>query len=201
MSMNIAVFGGSFNPPHRAHLNIANEFASLLSLDKMLIIPTFIAPHKEIKYFVSAEDRLNMCRLMFKDKKFTVSDIEIKREGKSYTIDTLSVLSKEYPDAKIYLIIGSDMLLSFHLWYRYRDIISKCTLCVMTREDDISEEDMYRYAGDTLGLNRDEIVISPAPAYEMSSTLIREKIQNGEAVSNYLTKEVGDYIREKRLYL
>lgn len=201
MSMNIAVFGGSFNPPHKAHLNIANEFSSLLGLDKMLIIPTFIAPHKEIKYFVSAEDRLSMCRLMFRDEKFTVSDIEIKREGKSYTIDTLSVLSNEYPGAKIYLIIGSDMLLSFHEWYRYRDILSKCTLCVMTRENDISEEDMFRYAGDTLGLNRDEIVISHAPAYEMSSTLIREKLKNGEDVSEYLTKDVEKYIREKGLYL
>lgn len=199
--MNIAVFGGSFNPPHRAHLNIANEFSSLLSLDKMLIIPTFIAPHKDIKYYVSAGDRLNMCTLMFKDEKFTVSDIEIKREGKSYTVDTLSVLSKEYPGAKIYLIIGSDMLLSFHLWYRYRDILSKCTLCVMTRENDVSKEDMYRYAFDTLGLKKDEIVISDAPAYEMSSTLIREKIRNGEDTSEYLTKEVSEYIKEKGLYL
>lgn len=199
--MNIAIFGGSFNPPHKAHLKIAREFSSLLSVDKMLIIPTFVAPHKAIKYFVSAQDRLNMCRLLFSDEGFSVSDIEIKREGKSYTIDTLEILGKEYPEAKFYLIIGSDMLLSFHLWYRYRDILKKCTLCVMTREDEIDCDEMLSYAENTLGLSESEIVLSPAPATEMSSTQIREKLSAGEDVSDCLSDEVIEYIKEKGLYL
>lgn len=199
--MNIAIFGGSFNPPHKAHLRIASEFFEKLSLDKMLIIPTFIAPHKDIKYYVPAEKRLKMCRLMFPDSKFTVSDLEIKREGKSYTVDTLESLSEEYPNAKFYLIIGSDMLLSFHRWYRYEDILKKCTLCVMTRENSVTKGEMLWYAGSTLGLGERDIVLSDAGAYEMSSTLIREKIAKKEDVSDYLIKEVEDYIKEKGLYL
>ncbi|MGN1348004.1 MAG: nicotinate (nicotinamide) nucleotide adenylyltransferase [Acutalibacteraceae bacterium] len=199
--MNIAIFGGSFNPPHKAHLRIAGEFFEKLSLDKMLIIPTFIAPHKDIKYYVSAEERLKMCRLMFPDDKFTVSDLEIKRQGKSYTIDTLEALSREYPGAKFYLIIGSDMLLSFHRWYRYEDILKKCTLCVMTRENSVTKGEMLWYAGSTLGLSERDMVLSDAGAYEMSSTSIREKIAKKEDVSDCLTKEVEDYIKEKGLYL
>lgn len=199
--MNIAVFGGSFNPPHKAHLRIAQEFFSLLSLDKMLIIPTFTAPHKDSTSYASAQDRLNMCRLLFGEKRFTVSDIEIKREGKSYTIDTLEFLEREYPGAKIYLIIGSDMLLSFHKWFRYNDILSKCTLCVMTRENEVSLGKMREYARDVLFLSDDEYVLSNAHAYEMSSTQVREKIKNGEDLSDFLTDEITDYIKEKGLYL
>lgn len=199
--MNIAVFGGSFNPPHRAHLNIAEEFFSLLKLDKMLIMPTFAAPHKDIKCYACAEDRLNMCRLLFCDEKFTVSDMEIKREGKSYTVDTVKALREEYPRARIYLIIGSDMLLSFDRWYRYRDILSECTLCVMTRQEEISRDKILSYAKSTLRLSEEEIVVSYAPAYEMSSTVIREKLSKGEEVSAYLSKEVENYIKEKGLYL
>lgn len=199
--MNIAVFGGSFNPPHKAHLRIAQEFFSLLSLDKMLIIPTFTAPHKDSSEYASAAHRFNMCRLLFGEDKFTISDIEIKREGKSYTIDTLEALEKEYYGAKIYLIIGSDMLLSFHKWFRYKDILSKCTLCVMTREDDVSLSKMREYARDMLLLSDEKYVLSNAHAYEMSSTQVREKIKNGEDLSEYLTEEIIDYIKEKGLYL
>ena len=152
-------------------------------------------------YYVSAEERLKMCRLMFPNDKFTVSDLEIKREGKSYTIDTLKALCEEYPGAKFYLIIGSDMLLSFHRWYRYEDILKKCTLCVMTRESSVTKGEMLWYAGSTLGLSEKDMVLSDAGAYEMSSTLIREKIAKKEDVSDCLTKEVEDYIKEKGLYL
>lgn len=199
--MNIAIFGGSFNPPHKAHLRIAEEFSEKLSLDKMLIIPTFAAPHKDSGAYASALDRLNMCRMLFSDDRFTVSDIEIKREGKSYTIDTLEALNKEYPGAKFYLIIGSDMLLSFHRWVRYKDILSKCTLCVMTREDGVSYDNMLFYAENTLGLKGEDIVISHTGAYEMSSTSVREAIKENSDTSLYLTDEIKDYIKEKGLYL
>lgn len=199
--MNIAIFGGSFNPPHKAHLRIAEEFSEKLSLDKMLIIPTFAAPHKDSAAYASASDRLNMCRMLFSDDRFTVSDIEIKREGKSYTIDTLEALNKEYPGARFYLIIGSDMLLSFHRWVRYKDILSKCTLCVMTREDGVSYDNMLSYAENTLGLKGEDIVISHTGAYEMSSTSVREAIKENSDTSLYLTDEIKDYIKEKGLYL
>lgn len=199
--MNIAVFGGSFNPPHRAHLHLADEFAESLRLDKMLIIPAFLPPHKASDAYAGAQDRLNMCRLLFSDKKYTVSDIEIKRQGKSYTVETLEELEKEYPGANFYLIIGSDMLLSFHKWYRFGDILRKCTLCVMTRENGISEKQMTEYAKNTLSLGEKELIVSCSAPYEMSSTQIRELIRKNEDVSPYLSEEVENYIREKRLYI
>ena len=150
--MNIAIFGGSFNPPHKAHLRLAEEFSKELCADKMLIIPTCAAPHKDSSKYASASDRLAMCRLLFPKDRFEVSELEINRQGKSYTIDTLVSLEKEYPGAKFYLIIGSDMLLSFHMWFRYEDILSKCTLCVMTRENDISVTQMRHYVNQTLRL-------------------------------------------------
>ena len=198
--MKIAVFGGTFNPVHRAHLKIANEFVSLLDLDKVLIIPTFIPPHKNSSDLADGVHRLNMCKLIFTGEKFQVSDIEIKRQGKSYSYDTLCALKRMYPDDELYFIIGSDMLLSFDKWYRYADILSMCTLCVMTRESEISSERLLEYAKNVLSLGEEEIVISNSKAYEMSSTMIREKIKRNENLSNFLTKEVENYIKENKLY-
>lgn len=199
--MKIAIFGGSFNPPHRAHLRLAKEFCETIKPDKTLIIPTFEAPHKDASEYAGAEDRLNMCKLLFSGSDFEVSDIEIKREGKSYTIDTLNALREEYPGAGFYLVIGSDMLLSFHKWVKYEDILRKCKLCVMTRENDVNYGEMLWYAGSTLGLGESDMLISRTNAYVMSSTEIRKKLSEGESVSDLLTPEVENYIREKRLYL
>lgn len=199
--MKVAVFGGTFNPVHKAHLKIANEFVSLLALDKVLIIPTFIPPHKNSSELADGVHRLNMCKLVFTDEKFQVSDIEIKRKGKSYSYDTLCELKRLYPEDAIYFIIGSDMLLSFDKWYRYEDILRVCTLCVMTRENEISKEKLLEYAKNILKLSENEIVISNSEAYEMSSTQIREKIKRNEDLSDFLTKETENYIRENKLYV
>ena len=199
--MKIAVFGGTFNPVHKAHLKIANEFVSLLNLDKVLIIPTFIPPHKNSTELADGVHRLNMCKLVFVGEKFQVSDIELKRQGKSYSYETLCELKRIYPDDELYFIIGSDMLLSFDKWYRYEDILSMCTLCVMTRENEISSERLLKYAESVLGLKDDEIIISDSDAYEMSSTLIREKIKKNEDLSDFLTEETENYIKENKLYV
>ena len=199
--MKIAVFGGTFNPVHKAHLKIANEFVSLLNLDKVLIIPTFIPPHKNSSELADGAHRMNMCKLVFMGEKFQVSDIEIKRQGKSYSYDTLCELKRVYPDDELYFIIGSDMLLSFDKWYRYEDILSMCTLCVMTRENEIGRETLLEYARNVLKLREDEIIISNSKAYEMSSTLIREKIRRNENLSDFLTEEVENYIKENKLYV
>lgn len=198
--MKIGIFGGTFNPPHLAHLNIAKEFCRKLDLDKLIVIPTYQPPHKQAKSLARGEDRLEMCRLLFDDEKFEVSDMEIVRQGKSYTYDTLCQLKKKYEGAELYLIIGSDMLLSFHRWYRYEDILKKCTLCVLTRENGIDNAQMKAYARSTLRLGENDIVFSTLDAYEMSSTQVREMLSNGEDAARFTGDKVYSYIKEKRLY-
>ena len=199
----LGLFGGTFNPPHLAHKRLSDEMRERLSLSEVLIMPTFTPPHKEAKNLASSEDRLEMCRRTFSDDFYKVSDLEIKREGKSYTVDTLLELKEIYPEDKIYLIIGSDMLLSFHKWYRYRDILSLCTLCVISRDDDETVKMLSDYAKDVLNRDEDkgEIIISSASPIELSSTLIREKLSKGEDVSSFIEEKTLEYIKEKGLYL
>ena len=124
--MKTAIYGGSFNPPHLGHVSAVNTVVSELKPDRMLIIPDCIAPHKAMAENTPLpEYRLEMCRLAFGDiPGIEISDLEIRRGGRSYTVDTLEELTVLYPDDDLYLVIGSDMLTSFTTgWYRFEDII------------------------------------------------------------------------------
>lgn len=199
---NIAVFGGTFNPPHLAHKRLIDEMNKAVGFDKVLIIPTYVPPHKTAPDLASCQDRLEMCRRTFFEKYYTVSDMEISRGGKSYSYDTFCSLKKEYPAAKLHLVIGSDMLLSFDKWYRYEDILSMATLCVATRQNDIRSEKLALFATERLHLNceKGEIIILPAQAFELSSTQIRQLIKDKKDVSPFLEKETLQYIKEEGLY-
>lgn len=199
----LGLFGGTFNPPHLAHKRLSDEMKEKLFLSEILIMPTFTPPHKEAKSLASSKERLEMCRRTFGDSYYKISDLEIKREGKSYTVDTLEALKEIYTDSEIFLIIGSDMLLSFHKWYRYEDILSLCTLCVISREDDETVKVLSDYARDVLKRDADkgQIIISQSAPVELSSTFIRDKISKGEDVSAHLEKGTYEFIKEKGLYL
>lgn len=198
--MRIGIFGGTFNPPHYGHLRLAEEMKTAAFLDKILIMPTSTPPHKVSSDLAYEKDRFEMCRLMFSKKYFEVSDIEIRRKGKSYSIDTVTELKRLYPDDELFLIIGSDMLLSFHKWYRFQDILNSVTLCVATREDEISTENLLQYANEALGLKFGEVIISPINAFVCSSTDVRNKIRAGENTDSLLPKEIREYIMKNNLY-
>ncbi len=200
--MRIGIFGGTFNPVHKGHKKLAEEMKTRAELDKVIIMPTFTPPHKAGKELADGKDRLEMCRLMFTEDYYSVSDLEIKREGKSYTVDTMTALKEIYPDDELFLIVGSDMLLSFHKWYRYEDILSVATLCVASRADSISFEDLSRYASETLSLDssNDEIILADIEPFECSSTEIRGKLKKGEDVRNLVSDKVYDYLRLNLLY-
>lgn len=186
----IGVFGGAFNPPHKGHVRLARDFAGRLSLDKVLVIPSFLPPHKTDSLLATAEDRLAMCRLAFgDDDRFEVSGMEIERGGKSYTYDTLRALRDEYPDAALYLIVGSDMLASFETWHRWRDILSLCTLCAARRKE-----------SDSLCKDEVDCLVSDLPALEVSSTEIRDRLAQGEDIAPLVGSKVADYIRSRGLY-
>lgn len=198
--MRIGIFGGTFNPPHKGHKRMALEMMKAASLNKMLIIPTFTPPHKNATDLASGKDRVKMCELLFSEDCFTVSDIEMKREGKSYTVDTLTELKKIYPDDELFLIIGSDMLLSFDRWYRYEDILSMATLCVATRENEISTETLSDYAETKLGLSEGAYILSEMSPMVCSSTEVRNMVKKGSDLSAVLTESVAEHIRNYDLY-
>lgn len=198
--MRIGIFGGTFNPPHSGHKKLALEMKKAAALDRIIIIPTCLPPHKEGKELAFSADRMAMCRLLFSEDFFSVSDIEIRREGRSYTYDTLCELKELYPDDELYLIIGSDMLLCFDRWYRFRDILSMAHLAVATREDAVSSAALKEYAENILSLRGEEYILADVKPFECSSTLVREKIKAGESISEFLTEKVERYVKAKGLY-
>lgn len=136
--MKIAIYGGSFNPPHLGHLEAAKTVCAELAPDKLLIIPDNIPPHKAMDPgSPTAEERLALCRIAFRSiQGAEISDMEIRRRGKSYTAHTVRELRGRYPDDELFLVVGSDMLLSFEEWYEFEYLLSECTLAVVSREED-----------------------------------------------------------------
>lgn len=205
MSMKIGIFGGTFNPPHKGHERLVKEFADRLELDKVLIIPDKRPVHKTWEDLVIDDMRYDMCALAFTDGKYEVSRMEIDRESDSYTVLTLRELKQQYPDAEFYLIIGSDMFLSFHKWYKYKEIMANCTLCVASRTDADSVYELRSYAFKQFKIYIDElegdgIIISPMEPFEASSSEIRRMIKNGVDVSPLISDKVYSYIKKRGLY-
>ncbi len=198
--MKIAMFGGSFNPPHIGHFQIAEKFIKRLSLDRLLLVPAFIPPHKLGADMVSAEHRLNMCGFYEKyNDKITASDIEIKRGGRSYTVDTLKEIGEIYPDSELYLIVGADMYMSLQSWYRPEDICSLAKICTVSRNDD----DVYELENHSRFLKRfgcDSVILTDR-VMAVSSTEVRKAVKDGASPSGLVLPEVYDYIRTHGLYV
>ena len=195
--MRIGIYGGAFNPVHKGHIKLAEEVKTKANLDKIIIMPSGQSPHKSSHALVDSTHRLEMCRLAFAGEDYIVSDLEIKREGKSYTVDTVTELKKIYPEDELFLIMGSDMLLCFDRWYRYEDILSMVTICATTRQGDISLDELKAYSCDVLG--KETLIIDFEP-FECSSTKVRDALVSGEDASSMISADVLAYIIEKRLY-
>ena len=198
----IGVFGGTFNPPHLGHLHIAKSFAKEYNLSKVLIIPTYIPPHKTSPHLAGTDDRLEMCRRTFADDFFEVSDIEIERRGKSYTYDTLKELQGFYTGAQFFFLVGDDMLTSLHTWNRPKDILGMCTIVASTRCDEMTVNQLREYSEeyfpDKLALGK--IQFLKTKPIEISSTEIRSRIEMHESASEFLTEETLKYIISRGLY-
>ena len=135
--MKTGIYGGTFNPIHNGHLHIVEEFRRGLGLDRVLLIPTRVPPHKAAPDLASAGERFAMCRLAAQGKPWLeLSDIEMRREGKSYTAETLEELSALYPQDQFYLLMGEDMFLTLGRWYRPETIFSLASVCTTPRSPD-----------------------------------------------------------------
>lgn len=194
----IGIFGGTFNPVHNGHIHLAQAAYDHLKLDKLIIVPSNIPPHKSAEGICPNDIRLEMCRLAFSEHiNFEVSEYEIQRKGKSYSIYTVEHFRMLYPQSKLFLIVGSDMFMSFDKWYRFEEILKSVSLAVVSRNND----DMEQLEKKSMELSRyGKTDIIRVPSYPVSSTEIRSKIKNGEKYSCYLPEKVVQYISLNNLY-
>lgn len=197
----LGLFGGSFNPIHLGHLHLAQAVHEALALDGVMLMPTGEAPHKDCSGYAPAAHRLAMCRLAV--KKFpwmTVCDDEIRKSGKSYTVETLRELCLTYPDAHWTLMIGSDMLLCFEAWRDWRAILHMARICAVSR----AQGDLPALRDHARRLQESEpgaeIMVLPIAAFPASSTEIRENLQKNVISSCLLPENVVEYIKEHGLY-
>ena len=204
--MKIGVFGGTFNPPHLGHLAAARAAIDALELDKLLIIPAAIPPHKELPEGTPApEHRLNMAAkladaLLLPDK-VEVSTIELERTGKSYTSHTLAQLKETYPGAELWLLMGTDMFFTLHQWHDPSSILAQAGICAFGRNE---QDNKASFAGQAEYLKETfpeaKIVTTQIPdLVDISSTRLRELLEQGGG-AEYLHPSVYGYILMNGLY-
>ncbi len=196
----VGIYGGTFAPVHNAHVVTAKLFMEQMRLDYLFVIPSAIPPHKEIDPLDDPKHRLEMCRLAFEGiDGVIVSDMEIERGGKSYTIDTVRELSA--PGRRLLLLCGTDMVLSFDSWYKYLEILELCYPVYMRREKDAMLDGMIvnklsKYYNESGKMFR-KLIGEPI---ELNSTEIREAVRKGQSIGNMVPPKVERYIRENALY-
>jgi nicotinate-nucleotide adenylyltransferase len=188
----IGVFGGTFDPPHIGHLIIAEQARQQLRLHKVLFVPAHDPPHKKGQATANPSQRLSMIkRAVSIVPEFEVSSIEIDREGVSYTVDTLRELRTKYRNAKFFLIVGGDNFAQLETWKSVTDILQLATPVVYDREEKKSRSRM-RAMPKNIALH--------GAALRISSTLIRQRLKNGESIRFLVPSVVERYIRQHQLY-
>ena len=190
----VLLYGGTFDPPHNGHMNNLRAAVLAVRPDSVVVMPAGVPPHKAASA-TPAACRLAMCACFRAvSPAVTVSDWEIRRRGKSFTVDTLEMLSRANPGAHLYLAVGSDMLLSFTAWHRWRDILRLATLVVQSRED--GDGAALRTAAKALRTQGGHIVFARAHAYPCASRAIRA----GQYTQDELPPPVPELIRQYNLY-
>ena len=195
----IGIFGGTYNPPHLGHIQAAVYGKNALKLDKLYLIPSHISPHKTLpEGSPTPQQRLQMVRLAAQNTDLTVSDMELARGGASYTYETVSTLKKEHPNARIYLMMGTDMYLTLDSWREAKLLLSMVTPVVFYRGDrgEKAQIEEKREAFEAQGISS---VVMENPVIEISSTQLRRMLVF-ECASPFLEPDVKKYILENRLY-
>ena len=196
---NIVIFGGTFNPIHLGHLEIINKVLELNSTKKVIVMPTYLPPHKISADLACDADRFEMCKLAVENiPNVEVSDLELIRGGKSYTYDTLKQLRNIYPETEFSLVCGGDMIVTFKEWYRYMDVLRLADIIAVRRvgidntEFDNAVKELINIGG-VIDVLKGEIS-------EISSTEIKKNINNQEYLTKFLPEKVYTYIRNNNLY-
>lgn len=198
--MKIGVFGGAFDPPHNAHLALAQTALRELAMDALHVIPTGQAWHKA-RPLSPAEHRLAMTRLAFQDMPgVVVDDREIKRLGPTFTIDTLRALQAENPDAQLHLLMGGDQFAAFMQWHQWREITKIAIICIAAR----ARFDWAEGQFDTQKQPEMRLLTLQMPPMAVSATQIRQLLASGlgenQAMTDLLPHPVASYISQHQLY-
>ncbi len=197
--MRIGIYGGSFDPVHNGHINAARNFMEELSLDKIIIVPAYCSPFKKGLAVTPSQHRLNMCNIAFGNTEgFEVSDAEILRADEGYMSDTVAQIREQYPDAELFLLLGSDQLLTFQKWHAWSKITDEATVAAAARtwDDDAAME----AAAAVLRSYGAEVIIVPIDVKELSSTDVREAVRRGDDISAMVPPGVAEYIWDNYLY-
>lgn len=194
--MRTGIMGGTFNPPHNAHLLIAELAREQYGLDRVIFITGGNPPHKSD--FADAKHRFQMTRIAIDgNNAFFDDDFEINRTEKSYTVHTLEYLTKKYPSDELFFIIGEDSLCDLGKWYKPQEILNMANILVFPRKSKQSLEAAINSAREQFDGG---IFAIDAPIMELSSTDIRNRISNGKTVRYMLPDKVMRYIEENNLY-
>lgn len=183
----IGLLGGTFDPPHLGHLSIAEEVYEQLQLDEIWFIPSAEPPHKE-RARVSTKDRVDMVEVAIENNDhFQINTIEIDREGKSFTVDTVATLVGEFPDSSFYFIIGADMVEYLPKWYDIEKLLQHIQF-VGVKRPEYKLKTVY------------PIISLDIPGLDISSTIIRKRIKDGRSIRYLVPDSVLQLIKERKLY-
>ncbi len=218
MAQRIGILGGTFNPVHYGHLAAADEVRERLHLNRVLFVPSFLPPHKEDKDLPSAVQRVEMVRLAIAgNESFSISEIEVSRGGRSYTIDTILALGRQFPEADLFFITGLDSFLDIRTWNRWQELLALCAFVILSRPgyrfSDLLKIDFLKNSENQLiSLDREEVAyvllrpdnfnlyLERISHYDISSTDIRKRVREGRAIKYLLPESVEHYIIKNELY-
>ena len=197
----IGIMGGTFDPIHYGHLFIAETACDVLQLDKVLFIPAGAPPHKNEKLITDSNHRFQMIKVAIADNhNFEASDMEIIKEEKSYTIETIKVLRRQYgKEVNLYFITGADAFVGLETWKAYPELLGLTNFIVMTRTISnpmVLEEKISQFT-EKFNTNIFKVDI---PTLDISSTDIRRRVQEGRSIKYLLPYNVEKYIRDHHLY-
>jgi nicotinate-nucleotide adenylyltransferase len=196
--MRIGILGGTFNPPHLGHLVAGQEAYRELGLDQVMLIPAGIPPHKPVDAEPGPHHRLQLCRLAIgNDERFSVSDLELRRDGPSYTVDTLKELSTQAPNNELFLILGGDIAAGLPDWHEPERVLELATVAIAGRRGTAKASVQKALSGLDGG---DRARFFQMPRIGISSTMVRRRVRAGQPIRYFVPDGVVDYIETHGLY-
>lgn len=194
------IMGGSFNPIHNGHLEIAKCALKEYKLDEILFIPNNCPPHKDSSEMIEPQHRLKMAELAIDgNPRFSISDMEIKKGGLSFTYLTMMELKETHPDIDYYFLMGADSLADFRKWRHSELIAASCHILAAMR-DEMNDEDVARLAEELSKEYHAEFALLKIPPTEISSTAIRRNLKENKSITGMVPKKVEEYIIDHGLY-
>ena len=199
--MRVAILGGTFNPPHLAHLLCASEAADQLGLDRVILMPVFTPPHKEVPEDPGPGVRLTLCELaVAADPRLEVSRLELDRGGASFTVDTLRELHARHPEHELTFIVGGDMAVSLPTWKEPRAVLELAKLAIAERSGALRRDVIERLTAEYGEDVTERLDFFDMPRLDISSSEIRRRVAAGRTIRYLVPDVVANHVAEQGLY-